>query len=37
MQRNYAAGLPPQIRSVRAFGIAFWKKECAAKCSQLGR
>lgn len=26
-ERNYAAGLPPQIRKVLKYGIAFWKKE----------
>ena len=30
-EKKYAAGLPPHIRKVQAFGIAFWKKECCVK------
>ena len=32
-ERKYAAGLPPNIRTVINYGIAFWKKECCAKAS----
>ena len=32
-ERKYAAGLPPNIRTVINYGIAFWKKECCVKGS----
>lgn len=35
-ERNYAAGLPPQIQTVMMYGIAFWRKECAVKVRQAG-
>ena len=36
-EKKYAAGLPPNIRTVINYGIAFWKKECCVKtaCRQL--
>ena len=33
-ERQYASGLPPQIRKVIKYGIAFWKKECAVRVSE---
>ena len=30
-EKKYAAGLPPHIKSVLTYGIAFWKKECCVK------
>ena len=38
-EKKYAAGLPPNIRTVVNCGIAFWKKECCVKtaCRQLTR
>ena len=37
--KKYAAGLPPNIRTVINYGIAFWKKECCVKtnCRKLTR
>ncbi|MBR5734071.1 MAG: AAA family ATPase, partial [Desulfovibrionaceae bacterium] len=35
--RNYAAGLPPQIRKVLNYGIAFWKKESCVKVLESSR
>ena len=35
--RNYAAGLEPQIRRVLKYGIAFWKKESAVKALESER
>ncbi|MCR5219644.1 MAG: ATP-binding protein [bacterium] len=36
-ERKYAAGLPPNIRTVLKYGISFWKKECCVKtaCQKL--
>ena len=36
-EKKYAAGLPPNIRTVINYGIAFWKKECCVKtaCRKL--
>ena len=36
-EKKYAADLPPNIRTVINYGIAFWKKECCVKtaCRQL--
>ncbi len=36
-EKKYAAGLPPNIRTVINYGIAFWKKECCVKtaCREL--
>jgi len=36
-ERNYAAGLQPQIRRVMKYGIAFWKKESAVKVLESTR
>ena len=38
-EKKYAAGLPPNIRTVINYGIAFWKKECCVKtaCRMLTR
>ena len=38
-EKKYAAGLPPNIRTVINYGIAFWKKECCVKtaCRNLTR
>ena len=38
-EKKYAAGLPPNIRTVINYGIAFWKKECCVKtaCRKLTR
>ena len=38
-EKKYAAGLPPNIRTVINYGIAFWKKECCVKtaCRELTR
>nr|MCR5219869.1 PD-(D/E)XK nuclease domain-containing protein [bacterium] len=32
-EKKYAVGLPPNIRIVINYGIAFWKKECCVRCS----
>ncbi|MBQ7568766.1 AAA family ATPase [bacterium] len=36
-ERKYACGLPPQIRRVLKYGIAFWKKENAVRAGQSSR
>ncbi len=38
-EKKYASGLPPHIRTVMNYGIAFWKKECCVKttCQKLIR
>ena len=33
-EKNYVAGLSPQIKTVIKYGIAFWKKECCVKLAQ---
>ncbi|MCR5813216.1 MAG: ATP-binding protein [Desulfovibrio sp.] len=29
--KNYVKGMPPQITSIKLYGISFWKKECVVK------
>ena len=36
-EKKYAAGIPPNIRTVFQYGIAFWKKECCVKTSRVDK